>query len=212
MLKPWEREHVFDVLSWLLVATSVPVLLHSCGERGLRKERPDLKSCKAPLEEIGTRLKNGEINDAEADAERLALLSPLPSPRLQFSKYIPGNAHKLFAISAAFLLASGAGAAVYYDRSVPDAAGAEVTIPFSGPDGELLTQLTDYVRSMGSGQTSSPAAPGEFLPDVNAMIEQLAARLESTPRILKAGECWAGPISKRSAMNSRCCLWKSVGT
>lgn len=171
---------------WLFVASSIPILLHFLlGTRGLRREHPDLKDCKASLEEIATRLKNGEINDAEADAARLALLSPLPSPRLKFSKYIPGYPHMLLAASAAFLLASGVGAAVYYDRSQPEAAGMEVAIPFSGPDGELLSQLTDYARSMGSGQTSSLAVPGEFLPDVNAMIERLAARLERTPQDLE---------------------------
>ena len=169
-------------IGWLFVASSMPILLHFLlGTRGLRKEQSDLEDCKVSLEEIATRLKNGEINDAEADAARLALLSPLPSPRLKFSKYIPGYPHMLLAASAAFLLASGVGAGVYYDGSQPEAAGMEITIPFSGPDGELLTQLTDYARSMGSGQTSSPEAPGEFLPDVNAMIERLAARLESSP-------------------------------
>jgi cytochrome c-type biogenesis protein CcmH/NrfG len=171
---------------WLFVASSIPILLHFLlGTRSLRKEHPDLEDCKASLEEIATRLKNREINDTEADAARLALLSPLPSQHLKFSKYIPGFPHMLFAASAAFLLASGVGAAVYYDGSKPEAAGMEIAIPFSGPDGELLTQLTDYARSLGSGQTSLPAAPSEFLPDVNAMIERLAARLESTPQDLE---------------------------
>ena len=171
---------------WLFVASSIPILLHFLlGTRGLRKVQPDLEGCKASLEKIGTRLRNGEINDAEADAARLALLSQLPSPRWTFRNYIPGNPHMLFAVTAILLLASGVGAAVYYGGSTPEATGTEATIPFSEPDGELLTQLTDYARSIGSGQTSSPAAPGEFLPDVNAMIERLATRLETTPQDLE---------------------------
>jgi cytochrome c-type biogenesis protein CcmH/NrfG len=169
--------------SWLFVASSIPVLLHFLlGTRGLRKEQPDLESCKAVLEEIGARLKNGEINDAEADAARLALLSRLPSPRWTFRNSILGNPRPLFAVSAGLLLASGVGATVYQDRNTPEATGLEATIPFSGPDGELLTQLADYARALESGQTSSLAAPGELLPDVNAMIERLAARLETAPQ------------------------------
>jgi cytochrome c-type biogenesis protein CcmH len=137
------------------------------------------------LEKIATRLKNGEINDAEADAARLAFLSRLPSPRWTFVNSVLGNPHPLLAASAVLLLASGVGAAVYHDGKTSDMTGLAATIPFSEPDGELLTQLTDYARTLESGQTSTPATPGEYLPDVNAMIERLAARLESTPQDLE---------------------------
>ena len=168
---------------WLFVASSIPILLHFLmGARGLRKERPDVENCKAYLEDIGARLKNGELTDAEADAARLALLSRLPSSRWGFRKKILGHPKMLFAASAAFLLVSGIGAAVSYDRSAPEAIGAEAMIPFTEPDGELLTQLTDYARSIGTEQPSSMATTGELLPDVNAMIERLSARLEATPR------------------------------
>mgnify|MGYP001407188854 CR=1 FL=1 len=123
-----------------------------------------------------------ELTDAEADAARLALLSRLPSSRWGFRKKIPGHPKMLFAASAVFLLVSGIGAAVSYDRSAPAAIGQEEMIPFSEPDGELLTQLTDYARSIGTEQPSSMAATGELLPDVNEMIERLSARLETTPQ------------------------------
>lgn len=168
---------------WLFVASSIPILLHFLmGARGLREERPDVENCKASLEVIGARQKRGELTDAEADAARLALLSRLPSLRGRFSKNILGHPLMLFAASAAFLLVSGIGAAVSYDKSAPGAIASEETIPFSGPDGELLTQLTDYARSVGSQQPSPAVAAGELLPDVNAMIERLAARLETTPQ------------------------------
>ncbi len=106
---------------WLFVAFSIPILLHFLmGTRGLRKEHPDLENCKASLEDIGARLRNGELTDAEADAARLALLSRLPSSRWGFSKNIRGHPQKLLVASAVFLLVSGIGAAVSYDRSAPE--------------------------------------------------------------------------------------------
>jgi cytochrome c-type biogenesis protein CcmH len=168
---------------WLFVASSIPILLHLLmGARGLRKERPDVEDCKASLEDIGARQKKGELTDAEADAARLVLLSRWTSSRRGFNKKISGHPKLLFAVSVVFLLVSGIGAAVSYDRSAPGAIGPEKMIPFSEPDGELLTQLTDYARSIGTGQPSSMATTGELLPDVNAMIERLSARLEATPR------------------------------
>ena len=168
---------------WLFVASSIPVLLHFLmGARGLRKEQPDVENCKASLEEIGARQKKGELTDAEADAARLALLSRFQSPRWGFRKKILSHPKMLFAASAIFLLVSGIGAAVSYESSAPEVIGAEEMIPFSEPDGELLTQLTDYARSIGTEQPSSMATTGELLPDVNAMIERLVARLETAPQ------------------------------
>ncbi|MDO8352643.1 MAG: tetratricopeptide repeat protein, partial [Aestuariivirga sp.] len=168
---------------WLFVASSIPILLHFLmGARGLRKEQSDVENFKASLENIGARFKNGELTDAEADAARLALLSRLPSSRWGFSKNIQGYPLKLLVTSAVFLLVSGIGAAVSYDKSAPETMRPEEMISFSEPDGELLTQLTDYVRSIGTEQPSSMATTGELLPDVNAMIERLAARLEAKPR------------------------------
>jgi cytochrome c-type biogenesis protein CcmH/NrfG len=168
---------------WLFVGVAIPIVLHFLiGTRGLRKEQPDLENYRTSLEEIGARLKNGELTDAEADAARLALLSRLPSPRWGFNKNNLGRLQKLLVASVAFLLVSGIGAAVSYDRSTPETMGSQETIAFSGPDSEMLARLADYVRSIGSEQPSALAATGEPLPDVNAMIERLAARLESTPQ------------------------------
>ncbi len=168
---------------WLFVASSIPILLHFLmGARGLRKEQPDMENCKASLEDIGARQKKGEFTDAEADAARLALLSRLPSSRWGSGKNLQGHPLKLLVASAVFLLVSGIGAAVSYDRSAPEAMRPAEMIPFSEPDGELLTQLTDYARSIGTEQPSSTTTAGGLLPDVNAMIERLSARLEATPQ------------------------------
>src|SRR5215207_5006421 len=127
---------------WLFVAIAIPIVVHFLmGTRGLRKAQPDLANCKASLEDIGARLKNGELNDEEADAARLALFSRLPPPHWGLSKNIQGYPIKLLVASAVILLVSGIGAAVSYDRGAPEAKGPDETIPFSEPDGELLTQL-----------------------------------------------------------------------
>lgn len=170
-------------VAWLFVALAVPIVLHFLmGTRGLRKRQPYLENYRASLEDIGARLKSGELTDAEADAARLALLPRVPSTRWRFGKSNPDRLRKLLVVSALFLLVSGIGAAVSYEKSAPNPIGPEETIAFSGPDGEMLARLTDYARSIDSEQQSTMAAAGELLPDVNAMIERLAARLEAKPK------------------------------
>jgi cytochrome c-type biogenesis protein CcmH/NrfG len=173
-------------LGWLYGISSIPILLFFLKRaRSLRNERPDVENCKASLETIGARLRNGEFSNAEADAARLALLSRFPSSRWGFSKNIRGHPQKLLVASAVFLLVSGIGAAVSYDSSAPEAMRSEEMISFPEPDGEMLTRLTDYARSIGTEQSSSAKVSGELLPDVNSMIERLAARLETAPDDIK---------------------------
>ena len=82
----------------------------------------------------------------------------------------------------AFLLVAGIGAATFYLRDSSAVTGSGGTIPLrSGPDGEMLSRLESYVRSTGTEQPVSEAAARELLPDVNTMIERLAARLETAP-------------------------------
>ena len=49
----------------------------------------------------------------------------------------------------------------------------------------MLASLTDYTRSIGAEEPASTPADGKLLPDVNTMIERLAARLETTPEDIK---------------------------
>ena len=49
----------------------------------------------------------------------------------------------------------------------------------------MLARLKDYTRSIGTEEPASVAAAGKLLPDVNTMIERLAARLETTPDDIK---------------------------
>jgi cytochrome c-type biogenesis protein CcmH/NrfG len=170
-------------LGWFFIVSSIAMLLlFLWRSRGLRREQLDTETGKACLEDIGARLKHGELNEAEADAARLALLSRLRSSRWGFGQNLQSAPQMLFVAAAAFLLVSGIGKAISYVGSAPEATRSEETISFSGPDGEMLTRLTDYARSIGTEQPSSMTAAGELLPDVNAMIEQLAARLETAPQ------------------------------
>ena len=169
-------------LGWFFVVSSVAMLLlFLWRSRGLRREQLDLEACKTRLEEIGVRLKQGEFTEAEADAEKLALLSRLRSSRWGFGQNLQSTPQRLFLAAAIFLLVSGI-AATTYVGDAPEATRPGGMIPFSGPDGEMLTRLTDYARSIGTEQPPSMTAAGELLPDVNAMIEKLAARLETTPQ------------------------------
>jgi cytochrome c-type biogenesis protein CcmH len=170
-------------LGWLFFGSSIAMLpLFLRRSRGLQTEQLDLETGKACLEDIGARLKQGELNEAEADAARLALLSRLRSSRQGFGQYLQSTPQMLFVAAMVFLLGSGTGAAISYVGSAPEATRSGETISFSGPDGEMLTRLTDYARSIGTEQPPSKTTTDELLPDVNAMIERLAARLETAPQ------------------------------
>jgi cytochrome c-type biogenesis protein CcmH len=83
-----------------------------------------------------------------------------------------------------FLLVAGIGAVASYVGDPPEAAGPGDARSFalldSGSDGEIA-RLTDYTRSIKTADPTSMAAGGKLLPDVDTMIERLAARLETTP-------------------------------
>jgi cytochrome c-type biogenesis protein CcmH len=91
----------------------------------------------------------------------------------------------LIAPAAAFLLVAGIGIAVSYVADPPEAAGPADTTSYSesgfGADGEMLASLADYTRSIGAADPAPTPAEGKSLPDVDTMIERLAARLETTP-------------------------------
>ena len=123
-----------------------------------------------------------------SDATRLALLS-----RLRLSSWTSGEGHggtaTLSVAAAVFLLVAGIGAAASYVVGPPGATGSEHTASLSeahsGSNGEMLTSLKDYARSIGA-ETGAHAAPADKpLADVNTMIERLAARLETAPGDVK---------------------------
>jgi cytochrome c-type biogenesis protein CcmH len=89
----------------------------------------------------------------------------------------------LIVAAAAVLLVAGIGAATYYLGDLPEVTGASLSR--SGSDGEMLARLENYTRSIGAEEPASMAAADKLLPDVNTMIERLAARLETTPEDIK---------------------------
>jgi cytochrome c-type biogenesis protein CcmH/NrfG len=151
----------------------------------MQRKQLDVDTCKAGLEDIQARLKRGKLNEVEADAARLALLSQLRSPSWSFGRDLRRAPRKLIAPAAVFLLVAGIGAATSYVAGPPEAAGSSDTNSFSVPgselDGEMLASLSDYTRSIGAEEPASTPADGKLLPDVSTMIERLAARLETTP-------------------------------
>jgi cytochrome c-type biogenesis protein CcmH len=150
----------------------------------MQRKRLDVETCKARLEDIEARLKLGKLNKAEADAARLALLSHLRSSSWGFGQDLLPAARTLIAPAAIFILVAGIGAAISCMADPPEAAGSAETnysVPGSGSDGEMLASLTDYTRAIGAEEPASTPADGTRLPDVNTMIERLAARLKTTP-------------------------------
>ena len=55
----------------------------------------------------------------------------------------------------------------------------------SGMNGDMLSRLNDFAGSAETQGPASKAAAGKPLPDVNTMIERLAARLETAPDDIK---------------------------
>jgi tetratricopeptide (TPR) repeat protein len=96
-----------------------------------------------------------------------------------------GSAGTLIVAAAVFLLVAGIGAATSYLGDSPETTGSGDTNSFSlsrsGSDGEMLALLSDYARSIGTEEPASTATGDKLLPDVNTMIERLAARLKTTP-------------------------------
>jgi cytochrome c-type biogenesis protein CcmH/NrfG len=114
-----------------------------------------------------------------SDAARLALLSRLRSSRRAFGRDLRGGAGTLIVAAAAFLLVAGIGATAFYLGDPPAATAPSAR---SGSSSEVLADLKDYTRSIGTKEPASTAAAGKPLPDVNTMIERLAARLETAPK------------------------------
>ena len=88
-------------------------------------------------------------------------------------------------IMMACLLVAGIGAATSFLRDSREAIGSGVQthlVVRSRADGEMLARLKDYTQSTGTKEPGSMATPDNLLPDVNTMIERLAARLETTAR------------------------------
>jgi cytochrome c-type biogenesis protein CcmH len=115
----------------------------------------------------------------------VSLLSRLRSSSWSCGRDIRGAAGTLILAAVAFLLVAGIGAATSYVGNPHDTTGSGETISLSlsrpGSNGEMLARLIDYTRSIETEEPASMAAADQPLPEVNTMIERLAARLETTP-------------------------------
>jgi cytochrome c-type biogenesis protein CcmH len=118
-------------------------------------------------------------------AARLAFLSRLRSSSWGYGQDLRRTARTLILAATVFLFVAGLGAVTSYVGDLPKATGLGHTNSFSlsrsESNGEMLARLADYTRSIGTEEPASRAASDKLLPDVNTMIERLAARLETTP-------------------------------
>lgn len=84
-----------------------------------------------------------------------------------------------------FTLVAATGVATSYQRGSSPAHGSRDTPPAflsrAGADDEALARLKDYAASTGAKEPIAAAATDRLLPDVDTMIEQLAARLKAKP-------------------------------
>jgi cytochrome c-type biogenesis protein CcmH len=95
------------------------------------------------------------------------------------------TAEAMIAAAAAFVLVASVGLATSYMGNSPETLGSVDASSFSlsrsAANAETLTRLADYTSSIETEEPASMAATGKLLPDVNTMIERLAARLKATP-------------------------------
>jgi cytochrome c-type biogenesis protein CcmH len=118
------------------------------------------------------------------DAARLMLLSRLRSSGGEAGQDLRGTSRTLILAAAVFLLVAGIGAVASYVGSPSKATGSGSPSHYGLNDG-ALARLEDYTRSIGTEKPPSMPADGKPLPDVNTMIERLAARLYTTPADIK---------------------------
>lgn len=84
----------------------------------------------------------------------------------------------LLATSAAFFVVAAAGAAVPYIATQKPTETIET-------DEQILSQLADYAQSIQPAKSTPTAAASQMMPEVDIMIERLAARLTSAPDDVK---------------------------
>jgi len=113
---------------------------------------------------------------------RVALRAGLRASAQGFRR-LRGSMATWMMAAAGFLLVAGIGTVTSFMARAPEAprAGEMIALSRSGSNGEMLARLKDYARSPGTDEAAPMAAAGKPLPDVDTMIERLAARLERSP-------------------------------
>jgi cytochrome c-type biogenesis protein CcmH len=114
-------------------------------------------------------------------------LSLLSRPRSwSFGRAVRNVPGALIPAAAAFVIVAGIGAVTSHVANPHEATGSGDTISMSpsraGSTDEMLARLINYTRSIETEEPAFTAASEGQLPEVNTMIERLAARLETTPQ------------------------------
>jgi cytochrome c-type biogenesis protein CcmH len=126
-----------------------------------------------------------KFNEAEPDTAGQTGHSRLRSLSLKFGRDLRGLPGPLMVAAAVFFVIAGIGAATSYMRDAPEATGPGDTISVllsrSHSNDEMLRRLADYAGSTATEDPASMPVPDKLLPDVNTMIERLAARLKTAP-------------------------------
>ena len=124
-----------------------------------------------------------------ADCNRPTRLSRLRSSSFEFGHAVRGTTGTSIAVAAAFLFVAGIGAVASYVGDASEIAGSADTSSFSPSrsemDDEMVARLKDYTRSFETEDAVSTTTAEQLQPDVNTMIEGLAARLEAAPDDIK---------------------------
>lgn len=133
----------------------------------------------ACLAAVGVRGRAAVVNTAST---QVTFRSWLRSSNGGLGQSLRGSVGTVILAASVLLFIAGMGAAIFYFGSASRAVDWSSTIPSSRfeTDGDLA-RLKDYTRSIETKGPASTAAAGDLMPDVNTMIERLAARLASAP-------------------------------
>lgn len=178
------------ILGWVLFGSAIVIsalLIYPVRSKVSRRQQLDQGMCKARLEDIRVQRKLDKISEGEvgAGAARLALLARRQTAGAALRQALRNTGGTLIVPAAVFLLVASVGSTISYVGTPSDAIGSGHTmspsLPASGPDSEVIGRLKDYTRSIAAEAPASAGAAGKLLPDVDTMIERLAARLKTTP-------------------------------
>ncbi|MGE0024655.1 MAG: tetratricopeptide repeat protein [Hyphomicrobium sp.] len=109
----------------------------------------------------------------------MARFSQMPSSGPAQSRGAPGTGVVVLAAAIAFVLVAGIGAVTSYNRA--DESPASGAAAHASADGAILAGLEDYAAKLEPGDAKPATSGDDLLPDVNTMIERLAARLKANP-------------------------------
>ena len=98
-----------------------------------------------------------------------------------------GSGRTLIVPAVVFLFIAGIGAAIFHFGNAPAKTDPEPSHALASSDleDEALARLTDFTRAIEAEAPASGPGGDQPLPDVNTMIERLAARLKTSPGDIK---------------------------